>query len=431
VLANPCSEKMIKVFKFGGALMKDAAGVEKVAEIVEEFSCEPLIVVVSALGKTTNALEELLSLATGGDEAALQMAFFRVKQFHLSLAQSLLPGHSDTLTYALEEEFLKLWDALKAKHRDRYLAYDRIVGFGEQFSGIVNQHFLRFKGIQLELINARELIVTNSNHTDASINWELTEKAIRSQLAPALENNKVVLTEGFIGASEKGMPTTLGREGSDFTAAILAKVLQADEVSIWKDVPGLMNCDPRRFDDAVKLPQISYHEAIELAFYGASVIHPKTIQPLQLANIPLKVRPFYHPESKPSLISDEITHDSEIHKIIVKDKQVLLSIGSRNLSFIAEENLTGIFKAFSKHKIHINLMQNSAVSFSVCFNEDAEKLKNLLKDLSDFYLLKYNEGLQLITIRHYNNAVISALTRERKIFLEQKSRSTVQFLIRE
>ena len=420
---------MTKVFKFGGALMKDIQGMKRVAAIIEDFSCEPLVVVVSALGKTTNALEELLLLSLAGDTENLQLAYFRIKQFHLHFAQQLLPDHSETLTVELENEFLKLWDALNLKYQDKFFAYDQIVGFGENMAGIVLQHYLQYKGIDQRLIDARCLIVTNSNNTNAAINWKMTEKTIRARVVPVLKNMEVVLTQGFIGSDEKGNTTTLGREGSDFTAAIFAKVLQAEEVSIWKDVPGLMNCDPKRFKQAVKLPQISYHEAIELAFYGASVIHPKTIQPLQNEKIPLKVRALYKPDSTPSLISSETSHDSKIHKIIVKDKQVLLSIGSKNLSFVAEENLYGIFNAFSKNKIHINLMQNSAVSFSVCFDMDEEKLKTLMLDLHKDYLLKYNTGLQLITIRHYNDKVISDLIHGKKVFLEQKSRATVQFLV--
>ena len=422
---------MTKIFKFGGALMNDATGIEKVAAIVEDFSCEPLVVVVSALGKTTNALEALLSLSFGDGSAELQIGFSQLKQFQLSIAQTLLPDDSQELNLELENEFTKLWDALNTRYGDKYAAYDQVVGFGEDFAGIVIRHYLQHRGINLQLINARSLIVTNSNHTDAAINWKLTENTIRTRVVPVLENNKLVLTQGFIGSDENGQPTTLGREGSDFTAAIFAHVLQAEEVSIWKDVPGLMNCDPNRFQNASKLPRISYHEAIELAFYGASVIHPKTIQPLQLKNIPLKVRSFHNPESIPSLISSDTSHDSEVHKIIVKDKQVLLSIGSRNLSFIAEENLTGIFEAFSKNKIHINLMQNSAVSFSVCFNEDKDKLEALMAGLKEDYILKYNTGLQLITIRHYNDKLIEALTTGKKVFLEQKSRATVQLLVRD
>jgi len=421
---------MTKVFKFGGALMKDVPGIEKVAAIIEDFSCEPLVVVVSALGKTTNALEKLLSLSLQGNSAEMEKNWFELKTFHLSLLRNLLPEDYHDASIELEEEFRKLWDALNTAYTDKYFAYDQVVGFGEGFAtGVVNS-YLHAKGIAIQLIDARSLVVTNSCHTDASIDWKLTEKTIQSRVIPVLEKKQVVLTQGFIGSDQNGQFTTLGREGSDFTAAIFAHVLSADEVSIWKDVPGLMNCDPNRFPEATKLDLISYHEAIELAFYGASVIHPKTIQPLQQKSIPLKVRSFKNPASNPSLISVDTSHDSEIHKVIVKDKQVLLSINSKNLSFIAEENLTEIFKAFSKNRIHINLMQNSAVSFSVCFNQDNDKLKALLNELNDAYSLKYNEGLQLITIRHYTDEVIDKLISSKEIFLEQKSRATVQFLVK-
>jgi aspartate kinase len=238
------------------------------------------------------------------------------------------------------------------------------------------------------------------------------------------------LTEGFIGSDTSGNPTTLGREGSDFTAAILASALDAESVTFWKNVPGLMHADPMRFPECIKLEHISYHEAIELAFYGASVIHPKTIQPLQQKKIPLFVRSFDDLDIPASTISNDTSMDDKMHKIIVKDDQVLLSINSYDLSFIAEDHLTHIFKAFSRHKIHINLMQHSAVSFSVCFDSNTSKLAALLKDLKNDFIVKYNQGLQLVTIRHYTEKMISDLIKNKEIFLEQKSRSTVQLLIK-
>lgn len=422
---------MTKVFKFGGALMKDASGIIKVAAIIEEFSCEPLVVVVSALGKTTNALEKLLSLSFQGNTVEMQKQWFTLKQLHLSIVQNLLPEDYHDISQVIEEDFLRLWDALNIAYKDKYFAYDQIVGFGEGFASAIVNAYLHQNGIRSQMIDARSLIVTDSCHTDASIDWKLTAKTIQSRVIPVLEKKQVVLTQGFIGSDQSGEFTTLGREGSDFTAAIFAHVLSADEVSIWKDVPGLMNCDPKRFPEAEKLDIISYHEAIELAFYGASIIHPKTIQPLQQKKIPLKVRSFKQPESSPSLISNCTSHDNETHKVIVKDNQVLLSIQSKNLSFIAEENLTDIFKAISKNRIHINLMQNSAVSFSLCFNHDQDKLQALITALETDYLLKYNDGLQLITIRHYTDEVIDKLISGKEIFLEQKSRATVQYLVRD
>lgn len=420
---------MLRVFKFGGALMKDADGIRKVAAIIEEYSCEQLVVVVSALGKSTNALENLVSLALEGNEKKLQNDYFQLKSNHISIINELFENGENTIA-DVEELFRDLWDKLNENYSDYYFAYDQIVGCGEKFSSTIVTNYLQEKNINVKNLDAGKVIFTDSNYTDAAINWAYTTKAIESLIPTCLSNNLVVLTQGFIAANEKGNSTTLGREGSDFTAAILANVLNADEVTIWKDVPGLMNADPNRFENSVKLNKISYYEAIELAFYGASVIHPKTIQPLKEKNIPLNVRSFKNPASKPSIISNDTSEDELMHKVIVKDNQVLLSITSKNLDFISEDKLTIIFRVFSKNKIHINLMQNSAVSFSVCFNNNTTKLKSLLNDLQDSFALKYNTDLQLITIRHYNETLVDEHTSGKKVFLEQKSRTTVQLLVR-
>jgi aspartate kinase len=252
---------------------------------------------------------------------------------------------------------------------------------------------------------------------------------VEARVLPPLKNQEVVLTQGFVAADLKGIPTTLGREGSDFTAAILAYILEANEVCIWKDVPGLMNADPRLFPDAIKLPHVSYNEAIELAFYGASVIHPKTIQPLKKKGILLKVCSFFNPQLEPTLIDADESDDAKIPKFIVKKNQALLSISTRDLSFMAEESLKKVFSALSKNRFHINLMQNSAVSFSVIFDEKPEKLEKITKELSDTFILKYNTGLELLTIRHYNDALIKKLTGGKHTFLTQKTRTTVQLVL--
>ena len=282
----------------------------------------------------------------------------------------------------------------------------------------------------MKLTDARTLIVTDENFTSANVNWPYTEKAIEARVKPELHRGNIVLTQGFIAAGHKGNVTTLGREGSDFSAAIFAYVLQAEEVCIWKDVPGLMNCNPRVFSDAIKLAHVSYNEAIELAFYGASVIHPKTLQPLRKRNIPLKVCAFYAPETPPTLIDANEENDADVPKIILKEHQTLLSISSRDLSFMAEANLKTVFSTFSKYKLHINLMQNSAVSFSVCFDENREKLDAVINSLREEFILKYNEGLQLLTIRHDNGKLLGKLTRGKQVFLSQKNRTTLQMLIR-
>ena len=420
---------MPRVFKFGGALLKDADGIRRMASLVEEFQCEPMVVVVSAIGKTTNALEELYRLSLAKDEKQLQEKYFQLKQKHIRLAEELDIPNSDALVQVLEENFRKLWDVLNINHRDWYKGYDQIIPFGEEFSGKIVRTFLSSRGIPVHFEDAQCLLITDSHYTNASLDWEMTQKSVEARVLPALNSQEIVLTQGFVAADKKGISTTLGREGSDFTAAILAYILEADEVSIWKDVPGLMNADPRLFRDAVKLPHVSYNEAIELAFYGASVIHPKTIQPLKKKGILLKVCSFYNPQSEPTLINADESDDAKIPKFIVKKNQTLLSISTRDLSFMAEESLKKVFSALSKNRFHINLMQNSAVSFSVIFDEKPEKLEKITKELSDTFILKYNTGLELLTIRHYNDALIKKLTSGKHTFLTQKTRTTVQLLL--
>jgi len=421
---------MTKVFKFGGALIKDAEGIKRVASIIKSHQGEKLVVVVSAIGKTTNALEKLVDFKLAGDQQNIEKTFLRIRQNHFELAESVFGNAKHGIYDELNEQFIRLNNVLKKDFSDRYFAYDQVVSLGEFLSSIIVRSYLEDHKINIRLINASSLIKTNSNYTSAKVNWAETIKAVKTEIIPALEDKTIVLTQGFIGSDDKGNATTLGREGSDFTAAVLGNILDASEVTIWKNVPGLMNADPNRFDDAFKLNKISYHEAIELAFYGASVIHPKTIQPVQQKKIPLFVRSFYEPESTPSAISGDNTEDDKFQKIIVKDNQVLLSIGSRDLTFIAEENLTRIFDAFSKQKVHVNLMQHSAVSFSVCFDDNEAKLKALIEDLRNEFQVKFNQGLQLITIRFYDDKIINKLTTDKKIFLEQKSRTTVQLLVR-
>jgi len=421
---------MIRIFKFGGALLKEPSDLHQMASIVHEFACEPLVIVVSAIGKTTNALEHLLQLKQEQNTQILQKEYFKLKQKHLKLIQSLELKDESALIGEIEDEFYALWKTLQQKDKDPYHQYDQVVSFGENFALRIASAFLSEQNLSVEAEDARTLIVTDDRYTRAGILWDLTVKTIQSRMRTALESGKIILTQGFIGADLKGETTTLGREGSDFSAAILAYAIQAEEVSIWKDVPGLMNCDPGLFDNAIKLPHVSYNEAIELAFYGASVIHPKTIQPLQKKGIPLHVRPFYHPTSAPTRIDAIESDDSRIPKIIVKPKQTLLSISSRNLSFMAEENLQKVFTVFSQCKVHINLMQNSAVSFSVCFDENTTQLDKLIHGLNDEFILKYNSGLQLLTFRHYNQALVDRFTKGKKFYLSQKNRTTLQVLLR-
>jgi aspartate kinase len=419
---------MIRVFKFGGALLKNAENIKHMAGLVSEFSCQPLVVVVSAIGKTTNNLERLLSLSFN-NYPHLADEYFKLKSYHLNLIRYLGITDEEKLMTDVEELFRNLWEKLNENYDDYFFAYDQIVSFGERLSGKIISYKLKDLELPVEEFAAKELIKTDDNYTNASINWLETTQRIKERVLPVLQNHKFVLTQGFIGSDKNGNFTTIGREGSDFTAAIFANVLEAGEIIIWKDVPGLMNADPHIFNDAVKLEAISYHEAVELAFYGAKVLHPKTIQPLQNKNIPLQIRSFFYPFSSPTVISDNTSNDNVNYKIIVKEKQVLLSISSKNLDFIAEKHLHKIFKVLHKYKVNISLMQNSAVSFSVSFNDIPEKISRVINELKDEFYIKYNRGLTLLTLRDYPKELRQKLTEGKKIYLEQKSRRTVQMLI--
>lgn len=415
--------------KFGGALMKDAQGIIKVGEIIKEFSSEPLVIVVSALGKTTNALENCLII---DDVEELKIAYADIKINHFSIVSELFKQKiPEKLAKKIDDVFIDLWDVLSTKFDNHYQRYDSVVGKGEILASVLVTSWLSHIGMKTKLVNADTIIYTTSNFTDAGIVWDYTSKLILSRLTPVLDKGNIVVTQGFVGADKNGNPTTLGREGSDFTAAIIGNVISAKDVTIWKNVPGLMNADPNKFENAKKFTGLSYREAIELAYYGASVIHPKTIQPLKQKSIPLYVRSYVDSSIPATAITDDEKYDKEFPSIIVKEKQVLLSISTQNLSFIEENNLRQIFEAFSKNKIHLNMMQNSAVSFSVSFNYDEIKLSNLLLDLKDYFSIKYNINLKLITLRHYTDELYNRVIGDNKIYLIQRSRSTLQALIKE
>jgi len=418
---------MTRVFKFGGALLKDAEGIERMAAIVEEYQCEPLVVVVSAIGKTTNALENLISIKVNNSNE-LASVFFKLKSSHLNLIHSLSITNKEKLIGEVEEIFATLWNTLNKYFQNYYYAYDQIVSFGEKISAKIISFTLTQKNLINKEVAAPMIIATDGNFTDATLNRLQTEKNINDIIIPILKEGKIVVTEGFLGGDPDGNITTLGREGSDYTAAIFGSILSADEIIFWKDVPGIMNADPNEFKDAIKLNNLSYHEAIELTFYGASVIHPKTIQPLQQKNVPLQVRSFFKPYLSPTIISNSTPNDDKIPKIILKKSQTLLSISSRNMDFISENSLYQIFKLFNKYKIHINLMQNSAISFSVCFNYDTKKQNALINDISEHYFVKYNSGLTLLTLRHYDEELLQHYTSKKTVVLEQKNRTTAQIL---
>ena len=417
----------MKVFKFGGASVKDEGGVRNVARVLRHFPEEDLVIVVSAMGKTTNALEAVVRARAAGRSAAEMVHALR--QEHLAVLTGVAPADAGA-TAQLHDQFDTLEATLRnAPSPNADQDYDAIVSFGELWSTAIVSAHLNHVGLKTRWTDARTMVGTDALYRSARIDW-----AASGTRAPSVWNSvsgspRRLLTQGFIGRAPDGTTTTLGREGSDFSAAILAYLLDADSVTIWKDVAGMFNADPKRFADTKLLSHISYREAIELSYFGASVIHPRTLQPLQRKHIPLYVRSFADVTAPGSTIDDHSAHDSLIPSFIVKPRQLLISITPRDLSFIVEENLSGIFRLFAEHRVRIELMQNSAVAFSVAV-DDTPPARSLVDALSREYEVLYNDGCELVTLRHFDEPTVQRLTEGKEILIEQRSRSTARFVVK-
>lgn len=418
----------LTVFKFGGASVKDAAAVRNLASIMEKYHDQPVMVVLSAMGKTTNALEKLL-LAAREKSSGYETQLEQLKTFHFQIVEELFGTKSESVKTPLQALFIALEIDLANQTSLPYDEhYDLIVPYGELLSTTLVAAYLDQSGLSVLLKDARELVRTDSHFRAANVDWKLTRHCI-GQLKSDFEKHPLILTQGFIGSNEKHQTTTLGREGSDFTAAIFAYCLDAKEVVIWKDVPGLLNADPKRFAQTVKLPSISYNEAIELAFYGATIIHPKTIKPLQNKGILLKIKSFLDADSPASIISSNNENDTLFPSLIVKDNQLLISISPRDFSFMDEARLSFIFGTFQHLRIHTNLLQTSALSLSVCIDDNERSLCGVLEAFSSDYFIKYNHSLRLLTVRHYTDAMIPSLVSGQSVLLEQRSRTTLQMVM--
>ena len=417
----------VSVFKFGGASIKDAEGFKNVAGIIQSYNHgNNLMVIVSALGKTTNALEKFVdAYFEKGDATGLLM---KVKSDHLLIAEQLIADTSNKIFTDLNNLFVEADWLLEDDPHDEYdYVYDQIVSIGELASTKILAAYMQSEKINVKWLDVRDLIATDETWREGKVDWHLTEKNISEKVLPVLQN-QIVLTQGFLGGTLNNQTTTLGREGSDYSAAIFSYCLNADSQTIWKDVAGVLNADPRYFASTQKIDQLSYHEAIEMTFFGATVIHPKTIKPLQNKHIPLHVKSFLQPKQIGTVISD---HSQEVLPpvLVLKTNQVLLSISAIDFSFIAEENLSHIFSLFARHQSKMNLMQNAAISFSVSIDYSKTKTEALINELQQHYKVLHNDGLELLTIRHYTNEVLHEFTEGRKIFLEQKSRHTVQLVM--
>ena len=410
------------VFKFGGASVKDSKSVTNVAKILREYSSEKLLVVISAMGKTTNLLESILATESEEKRSSLLLQF---KNFHLDIAKSL--SITDDFKNFIEERVQHITGFLEA-NKEEFFRYDEIVSQGELASTYLIHLFLINEGFESHWLDAREIIKTQEDHKTTQVNWEESSIQIKSSKASS-KNQKIIITQGFIGSNKKNETTTLGREGSDFSAAIFAHLLDAQSVTVWKDVPGMLNADPRKFQNTIKLNQISYREAIELAYYGASVIHPKTVKPLQNKKIPLYIKSFIDPREEGTVITDGVDMIPLVPSFISKREQILVSFTPRDFSFIGEKELSEIFKVLSDHKIAVNLMQNSAISFSIVFNQARQDLESIRQSLDLKFSIRFNKGLELLTIRHYNEHIIKELTNGRNLLLEQRSRNTVRLIM--
>ena len=413
---------MIKVLKFGGASIKDSKRIENVFSIIEKYKSQKTIIVFSAIANITNLLEELVELYINRD-SNIKNKFSEIQKIHFDIIDNLFVKN-DTVYDKITNIFNEIADILYSKpHKNFSFNYDQIVSKGELLSSTILSDYLNLKKINNQMLDSRDFIKTDSKFQNAKIDWSLTKKKIKQKI-----NNFPIVTQGFVGSDLSNNPTTLGREGSDYTAAIIANILDVDEVIIWKDVDGVLNADPRYFDSSELIKELSFSEAIELAFYGAKIIHPKTIQPLQQKNIQLSVRSFLNIENSGTIINNS-EHNNIIPLYIVKENQVLISISDNNLSFIIEEHLSWIFLVLTKHDVSLNLMQNSAVSFSICVDNIKHKIPSLIEDLSKKFTVFYNEKVELFTIRHYDTQSIEKVIKNKQILLQQKSRNTVQFIV--
>ena len=416
------------VFKCGGASVKDAAGVTNLAHIVKKYDGQQLVIVVSAMGKMTNALEKLTK-AYVEQAADLDTIYADIKAYHYHILEDLFePSHP--VFNEVANTFVEIdWMIEDEPHNDYDFIYDQIVSIGELVSTRIVAAYLNQEGIKTQWLDVRGYIHTDNNYREGNVYWDKTKARINQDI-PALLEKGVVITQGFLGGTSENFTTTLGREGSDYTASILASCLGAKSVTTWKDVPGILNADPKFFGDTIKFDELSYTEAIEMTYYGASVIHPKTIKPLQNARIPLLVKSFNDPDAAGTVIKEAAHTTFEKPVIILKQNQVLLSISAKDYSFISEDHLSDIFKLFAQNHVKVNVMQTSALSFTVCFDFYQESFEKLLAELSQDFKVKYNHDITLITVRFYKQNALKELTENIIVVLDQTNRNTAQVIVK-
>ncbi|TFH47291.1 MAG: aspartate kinase [Bacteroidia bacterium] len=413
------------VYKFGGASMKDASGIRNLYDIVSRE--DKLVIVVSALGKTTNALEEVLDMWYNND-ARFTEKLTAVSEYHLAVTAALFETDADVRQH-LALSFSSLSALLgKMKPGDYDHDYDMIVSMGEIWSTMIVEGYLHSRGLKSRWIDIRRLLVTDGRHRDAGINWEISSARMVS--AFSFSDVSMYVTQGFIGATADGTVTTLGREGSDYTAALIANMLDAEKVVVWKDVPGIMSADPKWLDSAVTLSRISYNEAVEMTFSGAKVIHPNTIKPLHNKKIPMQVRSFIDHDAPGTIISEEVTQGPACPVFVRKEEQILISVLPKDLSFVMGENLANVFHLFSENGVKVNLVQAGAVSINVCADNEEPKIERVLEELRKDYTILYNEGAVMLTVRHYDDMSLKQITDGMEVLISQTTRNSIRMVVR-
>lgn len=417
----------MRIFKFGGASVKDADGVKNVFDVLQKVGHEDVLIIISAMGKTTNALEIVIKNyfeKSNEFHASLQ----EVRKYHNQILLDLFDDEEHDVFFAVNSHFADLEYFLRSNKSPNYnFVYDQVISFGEIVSTTIVSHYFNHQGLKNNWIDVRNFIKTDATYRDANVDWDQTQKLI----SKGVKKKTLHITQGFLGSDENNFTTTLGREGSDYTAAIFAYCLSAESVTIWKDVPGVMNADPRYFENAILLNQISYREAIELAFYGATVIHPKTLQPLQKKEIPLFVKSFINPLLPGTSVSKGEDLDPKTSCFIIKKNQLLISLSSIDFSFIMEENISEIFGLLHKYKIKVSLIQNTAISFSVCIEDKFGNFNELKTILSKKFKVSYNENVSLYTIRHFTKEAAEMVEKGKEVLLKQISRETMQIVTKE
>lgn len=421
-------KKTLKVFKFGGASLRDATRIRHVAEILKTYKEEKLMVVVSAMGKVTDRMEEVVE-AHAGQTGEARTLLEAIKQQHYQRCLELV-GEQHEVYDLINDIFVEVEWVLEEEPHDNYdYMYDQVVSIGELVSSRILHAFLNKSGLPSQWLDARDVIQTDNIFREGWVQWEATQNRTDRVAKPMLEKEGFVVTQGFIGSTSENFTTTLGREGSDYTAAIFSFCLDAESMTIWKDVPGVLTADPRVFENVTKLDRLSYKEAIEMTYYGAKIIHPKTIKPIQNKNIPLFVKSFLEPAGEGTYISDEV-EDTYPPMVALEQGQALVQISTRDFSFVAEHHISHIFKMIAEFRLQVNMMQNTAISFVLCMNDIDDKVDRFAEKLQDQFKVLIDRDLELITVRHYQQPILDLLREGKMVLLEERIRKTVQMVVK-